>query len=61
MLRIGYIVGQSFQVMIFGGLTVFELANRMTKEPHYDIRLISEGGGAPALRGEADRGPQALE
>jgi transcriptional regulator GlxA family with amidase domain len=46
MLRIGYIVVPNFQVMIFGGLTVFEMANRMTKEPHYDIRLISEGGGA---------------
>jgi transcriptional regulator GlxA family with amidase domain len=31
--------------MIFGGLTVFELANRLTKEPYYDIRLISEHGG----------------
>jgi transcriptional regulator GlxA family with amidase domain len=45
MLRIGYIVVPNFQVMIFGGLTVFEMANRMTKEPYYDIRLISEGGG----------------
>ena len=45
MLRIGYIVVPNFQVMILGGLTVFEMANRMTKEPHYDIRLISEGGG----------------
>ena len=45
MLRIGYIVVPNFQVMIFGGLTVFEMANRMTKEPHYDIRLTSEGGG----------------
>jgi transcriptional regulator GlxA family with amidase domain len=45
MLRIGYIVVPGFQVMVFGGLTVFELANRMTKEPHYDIRLISESGG----------------
>ena len=45
MLRIGYIVVPNFQVMIFGGLTVFELANRLTKEPHYDIHLISEGGG----------------
>jgi transcriptional regulator GlxA family with amidase domain len=45
MLRIGYIVVPNFQVMIFGGLTVFEMANRMAKEPHYDIRLISEGGG----------------
>lgn len=45
MLRVGYIVVPNFQVMIFGGLTVFELANRMTPEPHYDIRLISERGG----------------
>ena len=45
MLRIGYIVVPNFQVMIFGGLTVFEMANRLTKEPHYEIRLISEGGG----------------
>ncbi|MGF6858197.1 GlxA family transcriptional regulator [Paraburkholderia sp. CI3] len=45
MLRIGYIVVPNFQVMIFGGLTVFELANRLTKEPHYEIRLISESGG----------------
>jgi transcriptional regulator GlxA family with amidase domain len=45
MLRIGYIVVPNFQVMIFGGLTVFELANRLTKEPHYDIHLISEDGG----------------
>jgi transcriptional regulator GlxA family with amidase domain len=45
MLRIGYIVVPNFQVMIFAGLTVFEMANRMTKDPHYDIRLISESGG----------------
>jgi transcriptional regulator GlxA family with amidase domain len=45
MLRIGYIVVPGFQVMVFSGLTVFELANRMTKEPHYAIRLISESGG----------------
>lgn len=45
MLRIGYIVVPNFQVMIFTGLTVFEMANRMTKEPHYDIHLISESGG----------------
>jgi transcriptional regulator GlxA family with amidase domain len=31
--------------MIFGGLTVFEMANRIASEPHYEIRLISECGG----------------
>jgi transcriptional regulator GlxA family with amidase domain len=45
MLRIGYIVVPGFQVMVFGGLTVFELANRLTTEPYYEIRLISESGG----------------
>jgi transcriptional regulator GlxA family with amidase domain len=45
MLRIGYIVVPGFQVMVFGGLTVFELANRLTREPYYEIRLISESGG----------------
>jgi len=45
MLRIGYIVVPNFQVMIFGGLTVFEMANRLTKEPQYEIHLISESGG----------------
>ena len=45
MLRVGYIVVPGFQVMVFGGLTVFELANRLTKEPYYEIRLISESGG----------------
>ena len=45
MLRIGYIVVPGFQVMVFSGLTVFELANRLTKEPYYEIRLISESGG----------------
>lgn len=45
MLRIGYIVVPNFQVTVFGGLTVFEMANRLTPAPHYDIRLISEEGG----------------
>lgn len=45
MLRIAYIVVPNFQVMIFGGLTVFELANRITKDPYYEIRLVSEKGG----------------
>lgn len=40
MLRIGYIVVPNFQVMIFGGLTVFEMANRIAEEPHYEIRHI---------------------
>ncbi len=45
MLRVGYVVFPNFQTIVFSGMTVFELANRVTKEPHYDLRLISENGG----------------
>ena len=31
--------------MVFGGLTAFEVANHVAKEPFYDIHLISESGG----------------
>lgn len=45
MLRVGYVVFPNFQTIVFSGMTVFELANRVTKEPQYDLRLISENGG----------------
>ena len=45
MQRIAYLLMPDFQVMVFGGLSVFELANQTAPEPHYDIRLISEEGG----------------
>ena len=46
MKRIGYLLLPNFQVMLFGGLSVFELANQNSNEPYYDIRLLSENGGA---------------
>lgn len=46
MKRIAYLLVPDFQVMVFGGLTVFEVANHTAKQPFYDIQLISESGGA---------------
>jgi transcriptional regulator GlxA family with amidase domain len=43
--RIAYLLIPDFQVMVFGGLTAFEVANHVAKEPFYDIHLISESGG----------------
>src|SRR5580698_2303490 len=45
MKRIAYLLVPDFQVMVFGGLTVFEVANHTAKQPFYDIHLISESGG----------------
>jgi transcriptional regulator GlxA family with amidase domain len=45
MKRIGYLLLSDFQVMLFGGLSVFELANQSSTKPYYDLRLISEHGG----------------
>ncbi|NWE25871.1 GlxA family transcriptional regulator [Pseudomonas gingeri] len=46
MLRIGFIVFPGFGVMSFSALSVFETANGVLGKPHYDVRLLSEGGGA---------------
>ncbi|NWE48670.1 GlxA family transcriptional regulator [Pseudomonas gingeri] len=46
MLRIGFIVFPGFGVMSFSALSVFETANSLLGKPHYDVRLLSEGGGA---------------
>ena len=45
MRRIAYLLVPDFQVMLFGGLTAFEVANHCLKTPYYDIHLISESGG----------------
>jgi transcriptional regulator GlxA family with amidase domain len=45
MKRIAYLLVPDFQVMLFGGLTVFEVANHQAPKPFYDIHLISESGG----------------
>ncbi len=46
MRKIGYLLLPNFQVMLFGGLSVFELANQSGSEPFYEISLISEKGKA---------------
>jgi transcriptional regulator GlxA family with amidase domain len=43
--RIAYAVVPNFQVMLFAGMTVFELANRLAPTPFYDLRLLSATGG----------------
>jgi transcriptional regulator GlxA family with amidase domain len=45
MKRIAYLLVPDFQVMVFAGITAFEVANQTTTKPHYEIRLISEEGG----------------
>jgi transcriptional regulator GlxA family with amidase domain len=45
MKRIAYLLAPDFQVMVFAGITAFELANRVGATPHYEIMLISEHGG----------------
>jgi transcriptional regulator GlxA family with amidase domain len=45
MQRIGYVVVPDFQVMVFAGLSVFEVANQTASQPYYDIHLLSERGG----------------
>ena len=46
MKKVAYLLTPNFQVMLFGGLSVFELANQSGPKPFYEISLISEGGGA---------------
>jgi|ERR1700722_9008056 transcriptional regulator GlxA family with amidase domain len=46
MQRIGFIVFPGFQVMSFAVISVFEFANLEIGKPVYDVRLLSETGGA---------------
>jgi transcriptional regulator GlxA family with amidase domain len=45
MRRIAYLVIPDFQVMVFAGTTVFEMANRVAGHPVYDVIMLSEHGG----------------
>ena len=45
MQRIGFVVLTGFQMMSVAALSVFELANGETREPAYDVHLLSETGG----------------
>ncbi|MBW4796020.1 GlxA family transcriptional regulator [Pseudomonas tolaasii] len=46
MQRIGFITFPGFGVMSFAALSVFESANTAVGRAHYDVRLLSENGGA---------------
>jgi transcriptional regulator GlxA family with amidase domain len=55
-LRVGFVVSPGFQMMVLAGLSVFELANFNAGETVYDIRVLSESGGAVfELHGDIDR------
>jgi transcriptional regulator GlxA family with amidase domain len=46
MRRIGIVVFPGFQLISLAAVPVFELANTLLETPIYDVRLISEAGGA---------------
>src|SRR6202048_2579874 len=46
MRRVGLIVVPEIQMINFGALSVFELANAKSGQPHYDLVVMSERGGA---------------
>ncbi|MEA2912122.1 MAG: hypothetical protein QOJ15_4203 [Bradyrhizobium sp.] len=46
MLRTAFVVSTGFQMMSFAAMSVFEMANYTAGEVLYDIRLLSESGGA---------------
>ena len=59
MQRIGFVVVPGFQLLALSLTTVFEMANLVLGEPHYDVHVLSEPGGAiPTSIGRAgsDRG-----
>ncbi|MCK1446691.1 GlxA family transcriptional regulator [Bradyrhizobium sp. 48] len=45
MQTIGFVVFPGFGVMSFAAVSVFETANTMAGEAHYDVHLLSETGG----------------
>lgn len=46
MKNIGIVVFPGFQILDLAAASVFEMANRETPVPAYEIRVVSEGGGA---------------
>lgn len=45
MQKIGFVIFPEFQVMSFGAITAFEMANNILDQPAYTITLLSETGG----------------
>lgn len=48
MQNIGFVIFPAFQVMSFGVITAFEMANSVLSQPAYKITLLSETGGLVA-------------
>jgi transcriptional regulator GlxA family with amidase domain len=45
MQRIGFVVGERFQVLGLAAQAVFEYSNRVAGKAVYEIRVLSEKGG----------------
>ena len=60
MRRIGIVVFPGFQLISLAAVPVFELANALRKTPVYDVRLISEAGGAMLSSGGVSVQTEAL-
>lgn len=44
-MRIGLVLGPSFQSVCFGAVAAFDVANKQAKEKIYDVHVLSEDGG----------------
>ena len=60
MRRIGIVVFPGFQLISLAAVPVFELANALQESPVYDVRLISEAGGAIRSSGGVSVQTEAL-
>ena len=46
MFRVGFVIADGFQTMLFAAQSVFEFANIVCEKPVYQLRVLSERGGA---------------
>lgn len=60
MRQLGIVVFPGFQLISLAALPVFELANALRDTPFYDVRLISEAGGAVRSSGGVSVQTEAL-
>ena len=43
--RVGLVMPANFQVMSYAALAAFDMANFVSEEPFYGIKVLSESGG----------------
>jgi transcriptional regulator GlxA family with amidase domain len=60
MRQLGIVVFPGFQLISLAAVPVFELANALRETPFYDVRLISEAGGAVRSSGGVSVQTEAL-